>query len=112
MDQTNLLQNMVNFNNKSRPKKRGSDKKKNTFDIVSALYESWELTLNAFKSEIFQIKATKGEGLKITNSSCTNKSIHTSKNLLNEIRQIICPLYRAREFTKKVYNNIMNSTKL
>ena len=40
MDQTNLLQNMVNFNNKSRPKKRGSDKKKNTFDIVSALYES------------------------------------------------------------------------
>ena len=75
---------------------------------MSALYESWELTLNAFKSEIFQIKATKGEGLKIINSSCTNKSINTSKNLLNEIR----PLYWAREFTKKVYNNIMNSTKL
>ena len=31
---------------------------------------------------------------------------------VNEIRQIICSLYRAREITKKVYNNIMNSIKL
>ena len=31
-----------------------------------------------------------------------------SKNLLNEIRQIIYFLYRAKEVTKKVYNNIIN----
>ena len=37
---------------------------------------------------------------------------NTSENLLNEIRQIICPLYQAKEITKKVYNNIMNSIKL
>ena len=37
---------------------------------------------------------------------------NTSENLLNEIRQIIYSLYRAKEITKKKYNNIMNSIKL
>ena len=37
---------------------------------------------------------------------------NTSENLLNEIRQIIYSLYRAKEITKKVYNNVMNSIKL
>ena len=37
---------------------------------------------------------------------------NTSENLLNEIRQIIYSLYRAKEITKKVYNNTMNSIKL
>ena len=35
-----------------------------------------------------------------------------SENLLNKIRQIIYSLYRAKEITKKVYNNIMNSINL
>ena len=34
------------------------------------------------------------------------------ENLRNEIRQIIFYLYRPKEITKKVYNNIMNSEKL
>ena len=36
---------------------------------------------------------------------------NTSENLLNvnEIRQIIYYLYRAKEVTKKVYSNIMKS---
>ena len=37
---------------------------------------------------------------------------NTYENLLNEIRQIIYSLYRAKEITKKVYNNIKNSRKL
>ena len=37
------------------------------------------------------------------------KAGNTAENLLNEIRQIIYSLYRAKEITKKVYNNIMNS---
>ena len=37
---------------------------------------------------------------------------NTSENLLNEIRQIIYFLYRAKEIAEKVYNNIMNSVKL
>ena len=40
------------------------------------------------------------------------KAVNTSENVLNEIRQIIYSLYRGKEITKKVYNNIMNSLKL
>ena len=36
----------------------------------------------------------------------------TYKNLLNEIREIIYSFYQAKETTKKVYNNIMNSIKV
>ena len=40
------------------------------------------------------------------------KAGNTSENTLNEIWQIIYFLYRVKEITKKVYNNIMNSIKL
>ena len=40
------------------------------------------------------------------------KAANTSEKLLNEIGQIIYSLYRAKEITKKVYNNIMNSIKV
>ena len=37
------------------------------------------------------------------------KAVNTSENVLNEIREIISSLYGAKEITKKVHNNIMNS---
>ena len=37
---------------------------------------------------------------------------NTSENLLNKTRQIIYSLYREKEITKEVCNNIMNSIKL
>ena len=40
------------------------------------------------------------------------KAGYTFENLLNEIRQTIYSLYREKEVTKKVQNNIMNSIKL
>ena len=40
------------------------------------------------------------------------KADNTSENLLNEIRQVIYSLHQAKEITKKVYNNLMNSIKL
>ena len=40
------------------------------------------------------------------------KAGNTSENLLNEIRQIIYSLYQAKEITKKMYKNMMNSIKL
>ena len=40
------------------------------------------------------------------------KADNISEDLLNEIRQIIYSVCRAKEITKKVYNNIMNSIKL
>ena len=74
------------------------------------------------ESEILPIKATKVEGLKVlspkqmvqrlTITLTQVKAGDTSENLLNEIRKIIYFLYRAKEFTKKVYSNIMNSIKL
>ena len=36
---------------------------------------------------------------------------NNSESLLNEIRQIVYCLYRSKEITKKVYNNIINSIK-
>ena len=40
------------------------------------------------------------------------KAGNNSESLLNEIRQIVYSLYRSKEITKKVYNNIINSVKL
>ena len=40
------------------------------------------------------------------------KAGNTSEHLLNEIRKVICSLHRAKEITKKVCGNIMNSIKL
>ena len=78
--------------------------------------------LNAYKSGIFPTKATKGEGLKMLSPKqklqrlpiplTQVKAGNTSKNLLNKITQIIYSLYRAKEITKQVYNNIMNSIKV
>ena len=66
MDQSNLLKNVLEFNVKSRPRKRRwLGKKGNAFNSVNALYEGLELTLNASKSGIFAIKLRKGEWLKI-----------------------------------------------
>ena len=40
------------------------------------------------------------------------KAANTSENLLNAIKKIIYSLYRAKEVTKKLCNNIMNLIKL
>ena len=40
------------------------------------------------------------------------KAGNNSESSLNEIRQIVYSLYRSKEITKKVYNNIINSIKV
>ena len=40
------------------------------------------------------------------------KAGYNSESLLNKIRQIVYSLYRSKEITKKVYNNIINSIKV
>ena len=62
-------------------------------------------------------KQQKGKGIKILTPKqmlqrlpitlAQVKAANTSENLLNEIRQIIYSLYREKEVTKKVCNNIM-----
>ena len=66
-----------------------------------------------------EFKATHGKQLEILTPKQMQLSIalaqvkagNTFENLLKEIRQVIYSLYQAEEITKKVYNNIMNSTK-
>ena len=63
--------------------------------------------------------ATKGQGLKILTPKqmiqrlpialAQVKAGNHSENLLNEIRQIVYSLYQLKEFTKKVYNNLIRS---
>ena len=92
-------------------------------------FEDRKKVLNAFNSKIFPIK-NKGTGyLKYNPSSfkiltpnqmlkrlpialAQVKAGNNSENLLNEIRQIAYSLYRSKEITKKVYNNIIKSIKV
>ena len=89
-------------------------------------YNTREMVLNGFKSQIFLIKS-KGSGILNTDHSklkiLTPKQIlkrlpialaqvkagNNSENLLNQIRQITYSLYQSKEITKKVYNNLINS---
>ena len=66
-------------------------------------------------------KEQEGKGLKILTSNQMLKRLpialaqvkagNNSDSLLNEIRQIVYSLYRSKEITKKVYNNIISSVK-
>ena len=91
---------------------------------MRALVKGRELIYNTFRSEIFHRleKSQKGEGLKILTPNQMLKRLpitlaqikagNTSESLLNEIRQIVNFLYRSKEITKKVYNNIIKSIKV
>ena len=105
-------------------------------DSVRALVKGRELMYNAFRSGIFHRleKSQEGEGanemsrvnaserLKILTPNQMLKRLpialaqvkagNNSESLLNEIRQIVYSLYRSKEITKKVYNNIINSIKV
>ena len=65
-------------------------------------------------------KATKGKGLKILTSKqmlqrlpivlAQVKAGNNSESLLNEIKKIVYSLYQSKQITKKVYNNMIEST--
>ena len=67
-------------------------------------------------------KSKYGRGLKILDPNqmlkrlpitlAQAKTDNISEKSVKEIRQIIYSLYRAKEITEKIYNNIMNSIKL
>ena len=97
---------------------------------VTGLVNGREMVLAAFKSGIFQVSKesqegkgeNEGEGLKILTPNQMLKRLpialaqvkagNNSEILLKEIRQIVYSLYRSKEITKKVYNNIINSVKV
>ena len=72
--------------------------------------------------EAKRLARQEGEGLKILTPNQMFKTLpiavaqikpgNNSKNLLNKIRQIVYSVYRSKEITKKVYNNINKSIKV
>ena len=98
--------------------------KKKVLDSVLALLQGREMVFTAFKSGIFprSQESQEGTGLKILTPNQMLKRLpialaqikagNDSGSLLNEIRQIVYCLYRSKEVTKKVYNNIINSMKV
>ena len=101
---------------------------KEVINNIERFYISRQKVLNFFKDFTEMLSGanykakqneTKGTGLKILTTKqmlqrlpialAQVKAGNNSKNLLNEIRQIIYLLYQSNEITKKVYNNLMKS---
>ena len=117
------LQNIFTSNLNEIPKVRFKWK----LEIIKLLYQSRQTVIKLFNdyssiATAAKRKAKKGKRIKnvksqrnaskITNFACVlaqAKAGNTSENLQTEIRQIKYSLYRRKEATKKVYNNIMNS---
>ena len=129
IEQANLLSYVYDFSKKTRPRNPAQRQlKADIVDRVTSLVQGREMLSNAFKSEIFQISKEEQEGtgvndmLKILTPNQMLKRLpialaqvkagNNSESLLNEIRQIIYSLYRSKEITKKVCNNIINSIKV
>ena len=117
-EQSDLVEYILNFNNKSRPKTKDDKKKtkKNILNSTQNLSCGRELVINACKSGLFPLKSTTGIGPKILTSKqmlqrlpialAQVKAGNNSECLLNEIRQIVYFLYQSKQITKKVDNNI------
>ena len=65
-EQSDLVEYILNFNNKTRPKNKDDKKKqKNILNSTQNLYYSRELVINAFKSGLFPLKSTTETELKV-----------------------------------------------
>ena len=101
-----------------------SKEQDNVINNVANLYESRQKLIQMFNDypgeksrRIYEPK--QGKGLKILTPNQMLKRLpialaqisagNNSEILLNEIRQIVYSLYRGKEITKKVYNNIIKS---
>ena len=125
IEQTNLLSYVYDFTKKTKPRNPAHRQlRAEVVDSVTSLVQGREMVINAFKSRIFQVskESQDSEGLKILTPNQMFKRLpialtqvkagNNSESLLNEIRQIVYSLYRSKEVTKKVYNNIINSIKV
>ena len=124
IEQANLLSYINDFIRKTPQNLEKRKLRSDVLDSVTSLVKGREVVLKAFQSGIFQVskESQKGEGankmLKILTPNQILKRLlidlaqvkagNNSESLLNEIRQIVYSLYRSKEITKKVYNNIIN----
>ena len=131
IEQATLLSYVYDFSRKTRSRKPAQTQlKADIVDSVTSLIRGREMVISVFKSGIFKVskesqedeESQEGEGLKILTPNQMLKRLpialaqveagNNSERLLNEIRQIVYSLYRSKEITKKVYNNIINSIKV
>ena len=129
LEQANLLSYINDFMGKTKP--RNPEKRKlraDVLDSVTSINNGRDMVLKAFQSGIFHKleESQKCEGvnerLKILTPNQMLKRLpialaqvkagNNSESLLNEIRQTVYSLYRSKEITKKLYNNIINSIKV
>ena len=97
---------------------------KNTLHNIEMLYKARKKAVKFYDDYSLMIsearyRATKGKGLKIITPKqmfqwlpialVQVKAGNNSENWLNEIRKIVYSLYRSKQITKKVYNNIIKS---
>ena len=76
INKVDLVEYILNFSNKARPKNEDDKKnKKNVFNIANNLYEGRKLVINAFKSGLFPLKSTTG----------TERKILTPKQMLQKL---------------------------
>ena len=80
------------------------------FDYYSRIVS--EVKYRTKYAEVLKIWTTKEMPRRLPIALALVKAGNTSENLLNEIRQIIYSLYQAKEITKKMYKNILNSIKV
>ena len=95
---------------------------------LEKFYLSREEVINFFRDYIEMLSdanynakqnETEGKGLKVLTTKqmlqrlpsalAQVKAGNNSESLLNEIRQIVYSLYRSKQITKKVYNNLLKS---
>ena len=124
----NNQQNYLNFLNIIR-KGNKSANQKNTLANINIHFNARNNVIKFiedYSSMIIEAKKLakeqEGTGLKILTPNQMLKRLpialaqikagNNSESLLNEIRQIVYSLYRSKEITKKVYNNIINSIKV
>ena len=118
-DQTDLLAKIMNFRKNTKPRSQEKNKKKKLFlKTCIIFFEGREKTLDAFESKTF---FTKSKGADILNPDHSKLKVLTpkqmlqrlpialaqvkagnnSESLLNEIRQIVYPLYQSKQIKKK-----------
>ena len=121
-------QNYLEFLNVVRKRNKNAEQRK-TLANINMLYNARNDAIKFIEdygSMILEAKTLareqEGTGLKILTPNqmlkrfpialAQVKAGNNSEILLNEIRQIVYSLYRSKEITKKVHNNIINSIKV
>ena len=112
--------NLIRRGNKNQEQRQTLNNTNNLYNIRDMAITFIE-DYGSMILEAKEMARQEGEGLKILTPNQMLKRLpialaqikagNNSESLLNEIKQIVYSLYRSKEITKKVYNNIINSIK-